>query len=102
LGAFGIAAIGVGSYFGIRAIQKRDESGALCPAERCSEEGARLSGEAVRDANYANVGIGLGLASAGVGTYLVLSAKRRAPEQAPRAGIVPRNGGATLSIQGAF
>ena len=74
VGAVGIAAIGVGGYFGVRAMQeksKADDNG--CNNSGCSTERGREADEnAVFNGWLATAGIGVGLAALGVATYLYL------------------------------
>ena len=72
----GVVAVGVGAFFGFRAIDKRKESDAECPADRCTALGVDLNESAKTSANVANLAIGLGLVSAIVGGVLVLGAPK--------------------------
>jgi hypothetical protein len=74
VGGVGLAALGVGSYFGVRAISKRHDSDAHCRGSTCDPEGLALIDEAKSAATVANIGVGAGLIGLGAGTYLVLSA----------------------------
>lgn len=75
LGGAGIAAIGVGAFFGVSALAKRSDADALCPEKRCSNPAAvSLQDEAITAAWIANVAIGAGLVALGVGGYLVITA----------------------------
>lgn len=105
VGGIGVAALGVGSYFGIQAIRKRSQSDDECPNERCTDEGVRLNDAAKKDANFANLGIGLGLVGVGVGTYLLLSSGGSPEEgkpRAPSAAFVPLRRGGAVSVRGVF
>jgi hypothetical protein len=74
LGGVGVAAVVVGSVFGLRAISKRNDSDAQCPANQCSQAAVDLNNQAKTAARVADVTIGLGLLSAAVATYLLLTA----------------------------
>jgi hypothetical protein len=75
VGGAGIAAIGVGAFFGVSALSKRSDADALCPEKRCSNpDGVALQDEAITAAWIANVAIGAGLVALGIGGYLVLTA----------------------------
>jgi hypothetical protein len=67
----GIAALGLGTYFGVRAIQHRKDSDSYC-TRGCSQKGVDLNDEAKTAAWISNVSVGLGLAGVGVGVYLLL------------------------------
>lgn len=74
IGGAGIVALGVGSYFGLRAFSKWSEREDNC-VDGCTDAGKRAGDSAQSAATIANIGIGLGVVAIGVGTYLVLSAK---------------------------
>jgi tetratricopeptide (TPR) repeat protein len=73
VGGLGVVALGAGAVFGVEALLKRQESDAYCKGNICSrQEGVDLNDDATRFANYANVGIGVGILGVALGTYLVL------------------------------
>jgi tetratricopeptide (TPR) repeat protein len=98
LGAAGVVSIAVGSYFGIRAIDKRSESDAFCPNDQCQAQGVTLNEQARLSARLANVGIGIGAVAVGAAFYLILTSERGAATAAvvsatpsgPRLGIRAR------------
>ncbi|HEY8090178.1 MAG TPA: hypothetical protein VIF09_20095, partial [Polyangiaceae bacterium] len=64
LGAAGVVAIGVGSYFGARAISKWHSSNDVCPGTSCaSSEGVALAGDARDAARVADVSLAVGAAA---------------------------------------
>jgi hypothetical protein len=70
----GVAAIGVGSYFGIRTFQKRAASDKECEDDdNCTGKGVRLNNQAYTSAWISNIGFGVGLIGVGVGAYLLMS-----------------------------
>jgi hypothetical protein len=73
VGGVGIVALGVGAYFGIRALGKQSDSDKACPNNRCTAEGSDLSQQAVTAAWMSNVGLGLGIVGVGVSAYLLLT-----------------------------
>jgi hypothetical protein len=78
LGAVGI---GVGSYFGLRAKSKNDDSRQYCDAtDRCHQPGIDLVNQAKTAANISTVSFAVGIASAVAGTILVLTTPSSAPE----------------------
>lgn len=85
-----VVGLGIGSYFGLRAIDKRNESDEHCPNDRCDQLGVDLNDSAKSSANVANVAIGLGLVSAVVGGVLILGA--------PKAHMEPRTVRVTPTI----
>ena len=73
LGA-GVVGIGVGSYFGLHAFSKWNERKDDC-AHGCTPD-AKTAGDAASSAALvSDIGFGVGLIAAGVGTYLILSSK---------------------------
>lgn len=104
LGA-GVAALGLGAYFGIAALGDRSDAEKLCSASPCTnEEGVHLNDTAKTEAWIANFGIGLGIVGVGVGSYLLL--RRDAPSEPRHSGarIVPiaNATGAGLMVDGRF
>ncbi|HEY0468864.1 MAG TPA: tetratricopeptide repeat protein [Polyangiaceae bacterium] len=83
IGGVGIVALGVGSYFGVRAFSKWSERNDNCGGG-CNDA-AKSAGDAAKSAaTVANIGIGLGIAAVAVGGYLVLSAKSSSEPSASR------------------
>ncbi len=73
----GLVALGVGSWFGIRAFSDRSRSDARCNP-LCDDEAVRLNDDAKRDARVADVGIGLGVVGIAAGAYLILATPQAA------------------------
>ena len=74
IGGVGIVALGVGSYFGLRAFSKWGQREDNCGGG-CSQAAKSAGDDAKSAATIANIGIGLGVVAVGVGSYLVLTAK---------------------------
>lgn len=74
LGGVGLAGIGVGTVFGVRALSKNDDSRALCDGNACLPEGKELRDEAGTNAWVANIALAVGGLTALAGAYLFLSA----------------------------
>jgi hypothetical protein len=68
----GLVSIGIGSFFGVRAIQYRHDSNDAC-ANGCSQEGVDLNNQAKSAAWISNIGLGVGLVGVGIGSYVVLT-----------------------------
>ena len=81
-GAIGVVGLGVGSYFGVRAISKNSDAETHCPKGAvCNDaEGPRLTSQAKNAAVVSNITIGVGAAFvvAGVVLYLSSEPKREA------------------------
>lgn len=74
VGGVSLVALGVGGYFGVRAISKRHESNDQCPADnQCTPDGKSLNDDAKSAATISTVLVGVGIAGAAVATWLVLS-----------------------------
>jgi len=73
VGGAGLLALGVGSFYGLRAISRSGESDDHCRGTLCDQKGLDLNDEASSAATISNVAIGLGLVGVGVGTYLLLT-----------------------------
>jgi hypothetical protein len=87
-GGLGVAALGVGTGFGIDALVKQDASNAVCPTSRCSDPAAVTKSEqATTSAWVADVAIGAGVIAVGVGLYLVLTS----PSSSGRARLTGRS-----------
>ena len=100
LGAGGVG-IALGITFGILAVGKRDDIGARCVANRCTEEGAQSYRDAQSDAQIATVATVIGIGAAAVGGWLVFTS-RPATLGRPAVGIIPRAGGGELGLGGVF
>lgn len=72
-GGVGLAAIGVGAYFGMRAITLKKRSDESCPdGETCRDQrGVDDFNEAKRAATVTNICIGVGVVGIGAGTYFL-------------------------------
>jgi hypothetical protein len=69
----GLAGVGVGSYFGIRAMNEQDTADNACPQNQCTREGSNANADAIRYANLSTVGFSVGVLGIGLGTFLLLS-----------------------------
>jgi serine/threonine-protein kinase len=86
----GVAGIGVGAYFGIRAISKWSESNDECPRnDACSPDGAQAAADAGKFADFSTAAFTLGAVCLGVGVWLHVSAE---PEAARGVWIGPTLG----------
>ena len=105
----GVVAVGVGSYFGFQAVQKRKDSDSFC-TRGCSQQGIDLNDEAKSAAWVSNISIGLGLVGVGVGTYMLLkpspaaSSDKQEEPALTSIRVAPQvaSSGAGISVGGAF
>ncbi len=109
VGAAGIAALGAGTFFGIRALSKRSQSDDACPmvngALVCTQAGVDANESARSSATVANIGIGVGIVAVAVAGYLFLTGHADSPAvaQTGRAlhvgvapDVSPQGGGAAI------
>jgi hypothetical protein len=76
--ATGAAAFGVGTFFGLRAMLKNEDSKQGCPGNVCNSDGNDERLAALSAANTATVAFAAGAATAAVGAALYLMARRTA------------------------
>lgn len=110
LGVVGVVSFGVGGVFGFRAKSQHDDALDRCPASPCGDpEGVHLNQSAKTSALVADITIGAGIAAAGAGAILWLTAPRAASKptssSGPRVtaalpGALP--GGGYVSVAGTF
>ena len=104
VGAVGVASVGVGSYFGLRAITRWSDRNNQC-TPGCTQGAKDAGDDANQAATIADIGLGVGLAALAAGTFLVVSghsARASAPSEtaAVRVAPVALNRGAGLWVQG--
>jgi hypothetical protein len=74
IGGAGVAALTVGSVFGVMALSTYGKADDACPTHQgCSSGATDDRGTAGTQANIANVGIGLGIVGIGVGAVLLMT-----------------------------
>jgi hypothetical protein len=73
VGAIGVVTVAIGSYFGVTAISKWNDSNANCPGSTgCNSTGAQDAHDAKQAAGLADVTIGVGAAAIAAGVILYL------------------------------
>ncbi|MBX3191688.1 MAG: hypothetical protein KF819_32145 [Labilithrix sp.] len=97
LAAVGVAAVGVGTFFGVRAIGTLDDSKAHCGERTCDQTGLDLRDTSRTEANVATALFVAGGVLAGTGAVLWLTAPR-----SPSRGIAVAPAGAGLVAAGRF
>ena len=100
VGGLGLAAIGVGSYFGVQALQDRNKAEELGCNDTCPTPDAHQADKnAVFNGWLATAGIGAGLAAVGVAIYLYVDAEAEHAEAGDVA-VIPSAGpgGAGLDV----
>jgi hypothetical protein len=100
-GGAGVVAIGVGAFFGARAMSKNDDAkDEGCDGSRCdSREGLDLTDDAQSAATLSNVFVIGGAALAATGVVLYLTAPT---EEAPAAALSTDGRGVRLTVGGVF
>jgi hypothetical protein len=101
LGAAGVLSIGFGTWFGVRALDQRDEARSRCPdSDACFDErGVDASTRAVRNARASTGFIAGGVLAAGACTLLLLTAPR---SKTVALWVAPQSNGAALGALGHF
>jgi serine/threonine-protein kinase len=78
VGAVGVAALGVGTYFGVRALSKNSSAEKHCPSdETCDAAGLSYTDQAKHAAVASNIAIAVGAAFVVTGVVLYLSSEPR-------------------------
>ena len=100
VGGIGVVGLGLGSYFGLRAVGKWHDSDAECPTSAtCTSDGATASEDAGKAADISTVSFIVGGVGVGVGAVLLLTAPSGESGKASawlRPSIGPRGGGALV------
>ena len=92
LGAGGVAALGVGSYFGGLALRDANVASERCPSSPCADErGVAASTSSIRYAWAANAGLGVGAVALAAGAYFALKS-RISPAHRVSIAITPQGG----------
>lgn len=81
----GAAAVGVGAFWGLRAISARREVEDGCPdRNRCTGALSAKNDDALRDADRSTVAVSVGLVGVAAGAYLLLRNERKSGWLTPR------------------
>lgn len=104
VGGAGVALVGVGSFFGARALSSWSDRNDHCTSEGCDAVAVQHAEDANRYGTLANVGIGLGLVGVGVGTYLVLTSPAESGSRGGSTRIGPSvaKDGVRMTVGGTF
>jgi hypothetical protein len=82
--AAGVAVLGIGTYFGLTAISKWNDSNKQCPGTACDAEGVSLAHDAKQAAMISDVTFGVGVAAVAAGVVLfVLGAPKNVTARGP-------------------
>lgn len=103
LGGVGVVGVGVGTYFGLRAISKEKQSDERCTDGGCDQRGLDLSSEASTAATISNVGFAIGAVGVAAGAYfLVTASSSETRARSPRLTAGVGKQGASVVVQGAW
>jgi hypothetical protein len=105
VGGAGVVALGIGTYFGIAALSKKNDENAQCPGGStgpCNPTGVSLSQTAVSDGNVASVLLGVGAVAVVGAGVLWLTAPKGTPTAAWRVSPLVGRDSAGLSVQGGW
>jgi len=104
-GNVGVAALAVGTYFGIRAASRKSDGDGHCDGTLCDQEGLELQSSARSSATVATVAFGIGLIGVGAGAFLLLSPTARPPKRSAagaRVSAGPWIAGRGIVLEGIF
>jgi hypothetical protein len=100
VGAVGLVTLGIGSYFGLRAMSKWDDAKQHCDGSACDQTGVDLHHTARVSGNVSTALFALGAVAVGTGIVLVLNAPHGKRET--RVGAIATPQGAMVSLGGAL
>jgi len=75
VGGAGIAALALGSYFGLKAKSQTQDADQHCDGKYCDATGLAGHDDAKRSALYSTIGFGVGLTAVAAGAVLVITGK---------------------------
>jgi hypothetical protein len=93
IGGVGLAAVAVGSYFGVRAVQLKNDANGICPTTQCTQEqvtAVPMSQDAISNAHISDVLIGLGAAATISAAAMWYVYRNDPPAMIPYAAVVPK------------
>jgi hypothetical protein len=100
IGGVGVVALGIGSYFGLSALGKKNDAEEKCPSDPCGDkDGVELTEDAKDAATMSNVFVFGGAALAATGIVLYLTAPS---PTTPTASVSSDGRSLKLSVGGAF
>jgi serine/threonine-protein kinase len=96
VGGAGVIGLGVGSYFGLKAMSNATDARRICPEGLCNEQrGQALADDARSAARVSNVAFALGAAGVAAGAILYLTLPGR---QATQVSVRPMLDSSSLGI----
>jgi hypothetical protein len=103
IGGAGLAALAVGSAFGVLSLASYQDASTQCPSHRnCGEDAISARNSAEVKAWVSNVAIGLGAAGLGIGGWILLSGRQTEPATRMAIQGIPDAGGMGVSLERSF
>ena len=99
----GVVGLGVGTYFGLRALDKKQQSDAICNKTVCPPDKAEavdLHDQAVASAWISDVALGVGIGGVSVGTFLLVTHDDSPPK--PPVALAVQPGGASVKLEASW
>ena len=100
----GVVALGLGSYFGLRAFSKWDDRNQHCPEDRCDAAAVDLGNDASTAATISSISFGAGALLGGLAVYWIATAgdgqhahRDRRKSFAVQPVVAPTGGGVAVS-----
>lgn len=102
----GAVGVGVGAFFGIQALGSKSDAEQACPeaggTRRCPSSASDALSTNSRDALLADIGIGVGLVAAAVGTYFIVKSPSSQSSATAKIRATAGPQGGKLSLVGTF
>ena len=98
----GVIGLGVGSYFGLRAISKHGDSDVICTTTPCSPESVSVNDDAKVAADVATVSFAVGLVGLGAAAFLWFGETSARPPTQLRLQPTWQPGGGYVAVSAAF
>lgn len=93
IGGIGVLGVGVGAFFGVRALGTKSDADALCPDRQCTQEGLDKQDSARTYAHFSTAAVAVGVVGLAAGGYLLLSSPASSPS--PQSLVVVPTAGPT-------
>ena len=87
VGGTGIVGLGIGTYFGVRTLDKKSAATLHCAGKECDAQGVSALDDAHSSAMISTVAFGAGVVCFGAGLYLLLTSGGSVAAPAPSAGV---------------
>jgi hypothetical protein len=97
----GVASLGVGGFFGVRAITKKDERASECEGG-CTQAGVDADRAGRTAALVSTITVAAGVVATSVGVFFVVTSRSPSGSAAQRPGLSVGVSGASLDLRGSF